>query len=230
MGDIVEIASGILSRSERRIEIAASNVANIATPGYKRQVSFSALVSAAGEQVPEVGGYTDFAIGKPVETGNPYDLAITGDGFFAVRSGDRLLYTRRGQFQREPDGTLITGEGLAVQARGGGDIVLKGASFEVTQDGTVLDDGEPTAKLAVVAFGDPTGVSWEGSLFDAPADTVVDVSQPAIRQGVLESSNVSTGDEMVTIMEALRRAETGQRLIGVYDDLMGRALSAFGQF
>jgi flagellar basal body rod protein FlgG len=50
-----------------------------------------------------------------------------------------------------------------------------------------------------------------------------------VRQGAIEASNVSTGVEMVDMMAAIRRAESGQRLVNVYDDLMGRALTLFGQ-
>ncbi len=233
MGDFIDIAGGILSRSEQRVEIAAQNVANITTPGYKRRISFSELVASGAGDAQTTSGissYVDFAPGKAMDTTNPYDLAITGDGFFAVRSGDRVLYTRAGQFQRAADGRVTTASGLPLQVQGGGDLVLKGAAFEVTEDGTVLEEGEPVARLAVVAFTDTAAVTpADGGLFAAPDDLVVEVKRPAVRQGALESSNVSTGDEMVSIMEALRRAESGQRLVGVYDDLMGRALTAFGQ-
>ncbi len=55
------------------------------------------------------------------------------------------------------------------------------------------------------------------------------VSAPVIHQGALESSNVSNADEMIAVMAAIRRAEAGQRMANVYDDLMGRVLQTFGQ-
>lgn len=172
---------------------------------------------------------TDFSAGKTVETGNPYDLAIVGEGLFTVRNSDRTFYTRQGQFQKDADGRLITTQGFALQTDSG-DLVLKGGKFEVTADGVVLEDGAPVAKLAIARLAEPARANpVGGSLFTALPEDVDPATAPALRQGALESSNVSTADEMVAIMGALRRAESAQRLVGVYDDLMGRALTTFGQ-
>lgn len=173
---------------------------------------------------------TDFTAGKPIETGNPYDLAILGDGFFTVRSGDRVLLTRQGQFQRDVDGRLITPQGGILQSADGGDLVLKGQSVSVAADGTVLDGGEPVGRVAVSQVAEPERLTdVGGGLFAAGDGDVAPADAPRVRQGMLESSNVSMGAEMVAMMETLRRAEAGQRLVNVYDDLMGRALTAFGQ-
>lgn len=173
---------------------------------------------------------TDFSEGKQTGTDNPMDMAIAGQGFFVVMGPNGLLYTRHGAFQRDHDGRLTTLDGLAVQGEGGGDIVLKSAAFQVMEDGTVMDAGQPAGRLAVVDFENRDSLSRvDGGLFVAAQDSARAVKDPVVRQGMLETSNVSTGDEMITIMAAIRRAETGQRLVNVYDDLMGRALSAFGQ-
>ena len=75
---------------------------------------------------------------------------------------------------------------------------------------------------------DAAGAGPDG-LLSVAADAVRGVDTPVVRQGFLESSNVALGDEMIALMEAVRRAETGQRLMNVYDDLMGRAIITFGQ-
>lgn len=209
-------------------------MSNITTPGYKRRVSFVQILAGVGStqgQSTQSSISTDFSSGKILETGNPLDLAVAGSGFFVVAGPDgRLVYTRQGQFHRDADGRLLTGAGQAVQTDGGGDLVLRSEVFKVTPDGVVLENGEPRAKLAIIDFTDPAAATpGEAGGFGAPESMVVTVSRPSIRQGALESSNVSNGDEMVAVMEALRRAESGQRLINVYDDLMGRALTAFGQ-
>lgn len=145
-----------------------------------------------------------------------------------MRSGDRVLLTRQGQFQRDVDGRLITAQGAVLQSADGGDLILKGQSMTVAPDGTVLENGEPVARLAIAAPGDPAGLKDVGAgLFEAATTEASGNAQ--VRQGMLESSNVSLADEMVTLMESLRRAEAGQRLVNTYDDLMGRALSTFGQ-
>jgi len=67
-----------------------------------------------------------------------------------------------------------------------------------------------------------------GSLFKAPEMAMQESTSAGIRQGMLESSNVSLGDEMVTMMTAMREAEGGSRLIQTYDDLIERAVTTFG--
>jgi len=233
MGALLEIGASILSQATRRAEVSAQNISNMTTVGYKRRVSFESFIGAVElntPQLPEQSIGTDFSEGKQIETGSPLDLAITGNGFFTVATADGVLYTRQGQLQRDRDGRLLTAPGLALQAEAGGDLVLRDGPFQVTSEGVVIQDGAPIAKLAIAELTDPTATTHEpGGLFAAPEGSVSPAKASVLRQGALESSNVSTADEMVGLMEAVRRAETGQRLIGIYDDLMGRALTAFGQ-
>lgn len=231
MAGLVEIAASIMARSERSVETSAHNIANLATSGYKRRVEFTDAMAdiAAGRSLRPTSA-TDFAPGKPIGTNSSSDLSIAGEGFFVVRSGETMLYTRLGQFSRDEEGRLVTAQGFALQARGGGDLVVKSADFKVEADGVVIEGGQPVARLALVDFENRAAlIRGEGGTFSAPETEAVEVQAPSVRQGMLEASNVSTGDEMVVIMEALRRAESGQRIVNVYDDLMGRALSTFGQ-
>jgi flagellar basal-body rod protein FlgF len=236
MGTFVDIAASVLSQAERRVEIAGQNVANISTPGYKRRVAFERFLqsgaqpNATAADIANGDVTPDLAAGKLANTGNPYDLAIAGQAFFTVSVDGRALYTRAGQFQRDADGRLVTAQGFPVQAEGGGDIELKSADFSVQPDGSVLSDGAPVARLGLVQFTDPQAVAFDKSgLFSADDGAVKPAEGALVRQGMLEASNVSMGDEMVAMMAAVRRAETGQRLVSVYDDLMGRVLTAFGQ-
>ena len=245
MGSI-EIASTILSRAEQRVEIAAQNLANMTTPGYKARRPFSDLIAGAADGVAQASTQSskgemslDVSNGKLQNTGNPYDLAISGSGFFAVRSGSAIYYTRNGQFHTDADGALVTVNGMVLQSDGGDvtvgatrrDGVSSGSDdFKVLSDGTVLEAGQPIARLTICVFADPSALKPVGdSAFSAQGSDAQDVSNPQIRQGMLETSNVSTADEMISMMAALRSATTGQHLMQVYDDLMGRALSAFGQ-
>ncbi|MFI4973086.1 MAG: flagellar hook-basal body protein [Caulobacterales bacterium] len=228
MESFVDVATGILASASQRLEVVAQNISNAATPGYKRSVSFPSVLAAADVETRQTYA-TDFTQGRQVVSGNPYDLAISSEGFFCVRSPGGPLYTRDGQFQLGGDGRLVTAQGYALQADGGGDIVVKGGTFLVQADGTVTEDGQPTAKIAIVSLPQNQATSrGAGGLFAAPEDQVSVEDAPSVRQGAFETSNVSTGDEMIRLMETLRQAETGQRLVGVYDDLMGRVLNTLG--
>jgi flagellar basal body rod protein FlgG len=173
--------------------------------------------------------FLDLSAGKQVETGSPTDLAIDGSGFFVVRGTGDAAYTRQGQFTRTSDGHLVTSGGLALQAADGGDIVLANGPFTVGADGIVTQQGAPVARVAVVDFSSRTGLAESGGLLTGAGSDSVDAPGATVRQGALEQSNVSTGEEMVSMMEALRRAEGAQRLVNVYDELLGRVLSTVGQ-
>jgi flagellar basal-body rod protein FlgF len=232
---ITEVAAQILSRAERRAEIAAQNITNASTPGYRRRVGFDEILrpggAAAADGPARPGAVaTDFNAGQLTETGNPTDLAIAGDGFFAVRGDDAVFYTRQGQFRRDGEGRLVTGEGLALQSAEGGDLIVGDGDFAVDANGVVTRDGAPVARVALFDFAERGALALGAAgAFSAGEAEPLPVAAPAIRQGMLESSNVNMGDEMVAMMEAVRRAETGQRLVTTYDDLMGRALNLFGQ-
>ncbi|MES2442130.1 MAG: flagellar hook basal-body protein [Pseudomonadota bacterium] len=231
MSGLIESAAAILSASESRLEIAAHNVSNISTPGFKRQVGFSQLLAnGAANSAQQVTVRRDFAQGKLSPTSNPLDVAISGTGFFQLRSGDTMIYSRQGQFSRAADGTVVTPQGYALQQAGGGDLVLNGAAVSILEDGTVLEDGVPVARLAVFAPADPAALQPVGeSAFAMPGGAMDVVPDAVFRQGMVENSNVAVGDEMVTMMTALRQSEGGARLVQVYDDLLGRALSTLGQ-
>jgi flagellar basal-body rod protein FlgF len=231
---ITEIAAQIFARAEQRAEVAAQNITNASTPGYRRRICFSELMAASGASGAAPGRQhdavaADFTAGQLQQTGGATDLAIAGEGFFVVRSDDATLYTRQGQFRCDDGGRLVTAQGLALQNMDGGDIVVGEAPFQVAADGAVTRNGEPLARIAVVDFDDRHALIPSEGGFAAGAAEPRPVPGAVVRQGMLEGSNVNTGDEMVAMMEAVRRAETGQRLVTTYDDLMGRALNLFGQ-
>lgn len=230
MQGLIESASGILSASERRLENVSNNVSNISTPGFKRQISFEEVMSGRESAAAEaLRQRADFSQGQLSKTGNPLDLAISGPGFFRLRSGGEILYSRQGQFRVGADGAVINSQGQILQQAGGGDLVLERAAVEILEDGTVLDGTRPVGKIGVYVAGDAATMrSLGGSTFAASEDAMEDAPASALRQGMVEASNVVLGDEMVTMMATVRQAEGGARLVQIYDDLIGRAISTFG--
>lgn len=235
MSGLVESAVAILSASEKRLEVVSSNISNVSTAGYKRRISFADLVANAGTGTDAVGALltrtrADLAQGKLNATGNPLDLAISGDGFFQLRDGTETIYSRQGQFKLAADGTVVTPQGFVLQQAGGGDLVLDRANVKILADGTILDGARPVGRIGLFAPSGATAVQpLDGSMFHFSDGAANEVSDPQLRQGMTETSNVSVGDEMVTMMASLRQAESGSRLMQTYDDLLGRAITAFGQ-
>ena len=229
MAGLFESATAIMSASERRLEIAAQNVANISTPGYKRLVGFAELLggrSVDGGALPTLLERADASQGKLSATGNPLDLAIGGDGYFPVRLGETVLYVRQGQFRRADDGTVVTAQGHVLQQAEGGDLILRAGAVEIAEDGAVIQDGRPLGRIAVCTPAAGGTVPTSGGNARGPME---EVAAPLLRAGMVESSNVSAADEMTSVMAATRQAESGARLAQLYDELMGRALTSFGQ-
>jgi flagellar basal-body rod protein FlgF len=229
MSGVIDSAVAAMGGAARKTEIAAMNIANVSTPGFKRLRRLDGAQAAPfASALSRIRA--DLSSGKMIETGRPFDLAINGAGFFQVRAGDRLLYSRQGGFVRAADGTLTTPQGYVLQQAGGGDLVLSGAGATVLPDGTVIDGDRPVGRVAVYrAADDAAAQTLDGSLFSLADGKADEVATPSIRSGMLEASNVSLGDEMVGTMSAMRDAETGAKLVQIYDDLVGKAIQTFGQ-
>lgn len=200
----------ILRLSQSRLAQVSENVGNVSTPGYKRGVAYRTM-QAALDADPVATTWHDRTQGKLQATGAPLDLAIEGEGAFELRDGDRMVATRIGQFHRMEDGRLADGRGRIVQDMGGGDVVVPRDTVTILADGTVLDGQRPVARIALRT---ENGTDAEGAM---------------LRQGMVEASNVTLADEMLSMMTAMREAEGGARLVQMYDELMGRALTTLGQ-
>jgi flagellar basal-body rod protein FlgG len=232
VGNIIEIAGIILARSDWRAELSAQNIANITTPGYKSQRSFDTMIDTiAGDDMFSTAVHkdTDWTDGKLASTHNDLDLAIAGNGFFVVRQGDKTFYTRAGHFVRDADGHVLTADGARLQAAGG-DLKVQGSMITIDNDGTLHDGNKASQQIALVDFADKTALRDAGNdLYMGNGGGPQPVASPDIHQGMLEASNVSDATEMITLMTSLRSAETGQKIVQLYDDLMAQAATSFGQ-
>jgi flagellar basal-body rod protein FlgF len=228
---LLEIAASTLVGAEQRIEIAARNVANASTPGYKREVAFAEIPAAtdlpgrAIESLPSVRSRSVAEQGVLVESGKPLDLAISGDAVMLVRAGDRLLPSRGGSFAHSAEGTLVDGQGRVLQQAGGGDLVVDRHDPVILADGTVLADDTPIGAVGLFAAPD-------GGLADLSVDAAAELAESAaseIRQGMLERSNVMLSDEIVALIQAQRAGESAAQIIRTYDQLLGQATTTFGR-
>lgn len=215
------------------METTANNVANMTTPGFKTQRLYSGVSAGTDAHAPEtlLRDGLDMDQGRLTKTNNPLDLALSGAGMFRLRGSDgAIAYSRSGQFKLVDGGRVVTAHGLALLTSDGSDLVIPNGGAKVSADGTVLDGDRPIARVAIyqpVAGAEvrPLG----GSLFAIPDGFAEEVASPELRQGMVEASNVRLAEEMISMMDALRQAEGGARLVQTYDDLMGRAISTFGQ-
>ncbi|TWJ18052.1 flagellar basal-body rod protein FlgF [Geobacter argillaceus] len=224
----------------RRLDVISNNLANANTAGFKKdRVAFESLLALRAGEAPEKAGlvqadniyFTDYSAGPVKQTGNTLDLAIDGDGFFAVNTPQGRAYTRQGNFQRNAAGRLVTNDGYEVVGSGG-PVTINGSRVEVSARGEVMVDGEQVATLEVVDFPKPYALQKAGSALFVPADPQAapqPVRTASVRQGHLEDSNVSVVQEMVQMIEANRYFEACQRVVKSYDDAAGKAANDIGR-
>lgn len=220
--------AGLLARTQA-LDLAANNLANVNTNGYKAQVpTFSSLLantnaSVAANPIAQAvndfgvlgGSHTDLLQGSLERTGSDFDFALQGDGWFAVQTGAGRLYTRNGNFHVDSSGRLATAEGHLVAGRQGA-IVIPPGKLSVSNDGTISVDGALAGQLQVVKFVPGTALTSAGDTsFSAPAGSERR-SSANIVQGSLESSNVNGISAAVGLVTLQRHA-----------DLLQQALTAF---
>jgi flagellar basal-body rod protein FlgF len=209
---------------EARMAILANNLANANTEGFKAdQLTFTeALDAATGAPVIGATPYTDPAPGPVQKTGNTFDLAIDGEGYFVVNTPDGDRFTRDGAFRMAADGTLVTRDGYPVQGAGGGIAVdPQAASVGVDASGRVWVDGAQVGQLEVVTF--PSGsppTKAGGNLYAGTGQTPVE--NPTLVPGALEGSNVSVIAEMTRMIEISRGYEAYQKLVQTLDATAGQ--------
>jgi flagellar basal-body rod protein FlgF len=211
-------ASGMIAEQMRQDQIA-NDLANASTPGYKAdrvtQKSFADLLvsnSVTGQVVGPLGMgvgadkmVTDVSPQPLRDTGEPLDLAIAGEGFFAVQTSQGVRYTRNGQFGASAQGTLIDASGNAVLGQNGQPVKLS------AQGGVDAD------AVGVFALTDPA--KQGDNLFTGKA---AGAATGTVRTGSLEGSGVDPARTMVDMIASFRAFEAGQKAIQTIDDSLHR--------
>lgn len=246
--------SGVLGVTEigmindmNRLNIISNNLANVSTPGFKREIpvsrSFDAAVNgqleAAGVKLdsdssgaPETKSVVDQSAGSFKYTGNNFDIAIEGEGFFEVDGNRGVFYTRQGTLSVDASGRLVTSGGHVINGMAG-EIRVTTTDPRIDKQGRVWEGEDQIGQLKVVTFDNPQTLQKVGAgLYQAEnaKGHLLDDSEIRVRQGYLESSNVVMMKEMVQMMETMRHFETSQRLIKGYDDLLDNAIRTLGEY
>ena len=253
-GSIYMAATGALA-SEKRLQILANNLANVNTVGFKKDRGrFRAFdlsealnnrtqpVNWNRSQAPaywmQYSSYTDFSSGEMKKTGNPFDLALTGRGFFCVQTPDGVRYTRRGDFTVDSDEVLVTQEGWPVLGQGG-EIQIKLAKpseekreFSVSEDGFVTVDGSQVDRIRLVDFTNSSGLEKAGHGFYRAVNpnALEDMDEDfRVSQGFLELSNVDVVRMMTEMIEVLRGYESYQKTMRSIDDMNAKLINDVGR-
>lgn len=229
--------------SNRAMEVIANNLANLATPAFKREsVQFEQYVvpmpATEAEEpgtvnvsfVLDRGVVRDLSDGRLEPTGAPLDVAITGSGYFVVRTPDGDRYTRNGHFKLDNGGRLVTDDGYAVQGDAGEIVVQpEDGMLHIATDGTVNTDKALLGKLRLVTFPDERALKKAGaSLYTAENQQPQPAAKVQIHQGMVEKSNVEPMLEITHMIEVMRAYQSTAELTRSGEDLLKQAIEKLG--
>ncbi len=242
---------------EHRMDVLTNNLANADTNGYKKEgataQSFDSILAykikdnsegyrlakRTGVHNPGVKigeGYTDFSQGPLKTTENPYDLALTDKGFFAVEFTNKqgetsVKYTRDGNFTLNESGELVTQDGDRVLGTDGQPVKIDPLKdTQINVQGQVIQDGSVAATIQVTDFEDYNYLQRYGENYFEPIDGATEKDAAAkVYAGYLETSNISVVTEMVNMITVSRAYETNQKVITTYDGTLDIAANQLGK-
>ncbi|MFC3051227.1 flagellar basal-body rod protein FlgG [Kordiimonas pumila] len=257
MKSLSTAATGMLAQ-QLNIEVISNNIANMNTTGFKRQrAEFQDLLyqniervgassSDAGTVVPSgiqvgvgvraAGVYRISDQGALQNTGNLYDLAINGKGYFRIQLPDgQDAYTRAGSFQIDQNGQLVTPEGYAVQPAVNFPQGAVDVSINEQGEISVKLDGQPNpqqiGQLDLAIFPNEIGLEAIGNnlFLESQASGAANLSSPGqdgfgvVMQGFLENSNVNAVGEITAMISAQRAYELNSKVIQTSDEMLQAA-------
>jgi len=221
--------TGLVARTQA-LDLAATNLANAQTPGYRAEQEYfrsvllgpDATDSQLGQTVNNyglIGGdRLNLTQGALQQTGNPLDLAIEGEGFFMVQTPQGMRYTRDGGFHRTPAGQLVTEAGDPVLSAAGQMIAIPPGQVSIGADGVVSVDGGIVATVGVFTFPKGTELTPEGAnRYRAPEKVQPVISKNAtVHQGAVENANQGVIPGTLNLIMVQREAEMMQRVLTVF--------------
>lgn len=248
--------TGMLNE-QKRMDIITNNLANTDTTGYKKEgvtnQSFHDVLayrlhdaSTPGTDPHRMGAmsmgvklgetYTDYDQGALKQTDNQFDLALAGKGFFAIQFTDKggnttTKYTRDGNFTLTKEGYLVTQDGSFVLGTGNNRITLSTtADTKIDEQGRIYQNDKLVDTIQIADFADYNYLEKYGeNLYNAIEGATRQTGDATVQQGYLETSNVQTVSEMVSMIAITRNYETNQKVIQTMDKSLQIAANQIGK-
>lgn len=251
-------ASGVITAMFRQ-DVAANNLANTETVGFKPDMAFTipreaarredglfnlpsnALLERLGAGVLLAPTRTSHRQGALTRTGNPLDLGIEGEGFLTVAAGasgnaegQQVRLTRDGRLTLNARGELVTATGgHRVLDEAGRPITLEpGATVDIDGDGTIRQDGSAVSRIKLVTVADKRQLRKVGDGMFAASNAALNSRGDApgeIRQGHIEQSGVDAIKAMMAVQSAASAVAAATRVMSVHDELTGRMIASLGR-
>ncbi|MGA0532181.1 flagellar basal-body rod protein FlgF [Hansschlegelia sp. KR7-227] len=223
----------------RELDVIANNVANMNTSGFKSgQMTFDEFLMPRARDdafprsdrslsfVEDRATWHDFSGGAVQQTGAPTDVAIDGEGFFAVQTEAGVRYTRNGAFQINSAGELVTNEGARVLSNAGPiQFAPTETGITIGPDGTIATSEGVRGKLRIAVFASLQGMTKEGSSLFRATETPTDATaRTRVVQGAVEKSNVRPIYEMSRLVEVTRSYESVTSMLQKQDEMRRSAI------
>ena len=244
-------ATGVVTNSHRQ-DVIANNIANAETVGFKRDLAMfqERLVESRargggprGRSDPildRIGGgvfaqptKVDHRQGEFEPTDNPLDVAIQGDGYFAVGDGTTTFLTRNGEFGVDAAGKLVlaTDPNLAVLDPRGRPITLRpGRPTFVGKDGVITQDQTAAGRIGLFDVADRAQLTKQGgTLFANAANQPLLPGSGVLRSEALERANVDPAAELAELMDTQRQLEANANMIRYQDQTLARLVNEVGK-
>ena len=235
-----DLASNMITQN-RNMNIISNNISNVSTPGYKEdrlmestfreemiyrydqfgktQVGTVSRMNIADERV------TDYSEGGLRETGSPLDVGLTGNGFFVVQTNNGVVYTRNGSFNLDDQRYLVL-PGVGRVLGTNGPIQLNTDEVGIDSQGNITtEDGlQNFGRLQIVDFADYTQLTKiTGGVFQAAA--APQASNATVTQRYTEYSNVNMAEQMTRMMSGQRVFQRSDKILKIYDQLVGKIVT-----
>ena len=242
---------------QNRMDTMTNNLANASTVGFKKEGTTSQTfdsvlavklkdASVGIENVQQLGihnpgvkigeNYVDYSQGSFRITGNDLDLALSGDGFFAIEYTNKAdetstMYTRAGKFTLNAEGYLVNNDGDYVLDSENKRIQLDPLKeVEIQADGTIYQDGNRVAEIQVIDFEDYNYLERYGETYFRPIEGARTITASAeVNSGCLEMANVQIVSEMVNMISITRQYESNQKILQTYDRSLEKAVNELGK-
>ncbi|MFC1809417.1 flagellar hook-basal body protein [Candidatus Omnitrophota bacterium] len=251
------LVSNMIAASKRQ-DIAANNLANVNTTGFKKdQVSFATQYDA--EKMVEAANlperktslrddvyyghipvdmpvkidafYTSQSQGNAIFTGNPLDVAIEGEGYFVLQTPEGERYSRAGGFRLNEMQYLVNQSGYAVMGQNG-PINLAGETINILESGEIQVDGALQDQLRIVTVDEQGALQKDKDSFYSlreGAKGVRNIRSPVLQTGTLESSNVKSIEELNSMTINMRAFEASSKAVKTVERTVSRAINGVGK-
>lgn len=223
---------------ERRLNAVANNVANMNTAGFRAEgIRFESVISrAGGTEVAYAGegeSYLTRNTGQLGHTGNPLDVAVDGEGWFALETAAGTVYTRDGRMRTSEAGELLSVSGYRVLDRGGAPILIdpNAGPVVIADDGMITQAGRQVGAIGLFIIPETARLTrYDNSAVipDIPVEPAADAVAHGIRQGYVEGANVNPVQEMTRLIAVSRVFDSAARAMQQQEEMAQEAIRALG--